>query len=1152
MSPIRHFATLSLLLALTLGAAQAQPPAPAQTDPGKGDDKRPASAEIVSGIGDPTATVRFVESRIKELESASGADAETAKRLIELYRKVLSNLEAVRNQETKSAALSQTLESAPVEIQRLRTEIEDLQAKAEVKPVPPPPTAAIADIEQQLIKEAADEAARTARLADLDKTLQDWPQGLAAARQALQDTRKALDDLEKEAAKPAPEGESAAMKEARLLAQDSRQRALRAELLRLDREILSQGIREDLQRAERDKAQLELKRIQSRGQLLREELGKRRLVEAERAKQETAVATRAAEGRHALVGELAAANAKLSEQLSEASEAQGQLAAELDQIRSQAKKLDEEYRATRQRMEISGLSEAMGQILLSSRQQLPDTEEIVSANREREERLAAASLRQIRFTEDLQQLRDLDTLLKDRLAGLPPDEVTPQLKAQAREQLTLQRDLLGQALSANQGYLRLLGELDLAAQELLLTVTNYRDYLAQHLLWTRSAPPLWDPEAFISLPRGLRWLLSPHHWLEVGQVLLAEASQSPRFWLPLIPLMWLIFRGPAMKRALLALAEPLRRVQTDSFRHTLAGLALTLLLALRWPLLIAALGWRLSASPAATVFSKGLGTAAIAISLGFFSLRFLQLLCLPGGVADRHFRWTGANLGLIRRHMTWAAATLVPLGLITALLFQDPDASFGLGLQRLSLIALTLGLTWFLARLLHPTTGLPQGYLHAHPEGWLNRLRHVWYPGFLAIPLGLVLLAMIGFVYTAGTLLSSLVEQLWLLLALVILQQSILRWLGVTRRRLALQAALEQPLHPQEDKKSGATLPMAERRMELASLDEQTRRLLNAVIFVAALLGLWAIWSDVMPAFTRLRDISLWTYMGMEGGEEKLKSFSLASVAFILATITLGTIAVRNLPALIEILLLDRFAVSPGARYAIKTLTAYALIAIAAMIVSDTLGISWGRVQWLVAALGVGIGFGLQEIVANFISGLIILFERPVRVGDVVTIGDTTGTVTKIRIRATTVRNWDRQELLVPNKQFITGQLLNWTLSDALNRIVIRLGVDYSADVGLAMRLMAEAVAEDPRVLKEPTPTFIFESFGDSALLLQARCFVPDIDDRGPVTSELQQTILRKFREHAVSLPFPQRDVHLKGSDPLEVHIAKPRVNASDAAKDDR
>ena len=207
------------------------------------------------------------------------------------------------------------------------------------------------------------------------------------------------------------------------------------------------------------------------------------------------------------------------------------------------------------------------------------------------------------------------------------------------------------------------------------------------------------------------------------------------------------------------------------------------------------------------------------------------------------------------------------------------------------------------------------------------------------------------------------------------------------------------------------------------------------------------------------------------------------------------------------------------------------------MTVSSALGISWGRVQWLVAALSVGIGFGLQEIVANFISGIIILFERPVRVGDVVTIGQTTGTVTKIRIRATTVRNWDRQELLVPNKEFITNHLLNWTLSDSLNRVVISLGVGYEDDVRLAIRLMEEAVADNERVLKEPPPSFIFERFGDSALLLQARCFVPEVEDRVPVISDLQQVILDKFRAHGISLAFPQRDIHLRASDPLEVRV---------------
>ena len=154
---IRRFVAFPLLLALS--TAGAQPTASSPSDPGKGGDARPTSAETLDAKGDPAATVRFVESRIKELESASGADAEAAKRLIELYRKVLSNLEAVRNQDAKSAALTQTLETAPMEIQRLRKEIENLQVKAEVKPAPPSAAAAITDIEQQLIKEVADEAA---------------------------------------------------------------------------------------------------------------------------------------------------------------------------------------------------------------------------------------------------------------------------------------------------------------------------------------------------------------------------------------------------------------------------------------------------------------------------------------------------------------------------------------------------------------------------------------------------------------------------------------------------------------------------------------------------------------------------------------------------------------------------------------------------------------------------------------------------------------------------------------------------------------------------------------------------------------------------------------------------------------------------------
>ena len=148
----------------------------------------------------------------------------------------------------------------------------------------------------------------------------------------------------------------------------------------------------------------------------------------------------------------------------------------------------------------------------------------------------------------------------------------------------------------------------------------------------------------------------------------------------------------------------------------------------------------------------------------------------------------------------------------------------------------------------------------------------------------------------------------------------------------------------------------------------------------------------------------------------------------------------------------------------------------------SALGLHWSKLQWLIAALGVGIGFGLQGIVADFIGGLIILFERPIRVGDIVTVGDQVGEVSKIRIRATTIRDRDGREVLVPNKDFISGQLVNWSLSDSHMRIMIPVGVAYGSDVEQALKILGEIIADHPDVLKEPKPHVMFENFGDNAL----------------------------------------------------------------------
>ena len=162
---------------------------------------------------------------------------------------------------------------------------------------------------------------------------------------------------------------------------------------------------------------------------------------------------------------------------------------------------------------------------------------------------------------------------------------------------------------------------------------------------------------------------------------------------------------------------------------------------------------------------------------------------------------------------------------------------------------------------------------------------------------------------------------------------------------------------------------------------------------------------------------------------------------------------------------------------------------------------------WIAAALSVGLGFGLQEVVANFVSGLILLFERPIRVGDIVTIGGVDGVVTRIRIRATTISNWDKKEFIVPNKEFITGTLMNWTLSSPMTRLVFPVGVAYGSDIQKVQELLLNIARKQPEVLKEPEPAAVFELFADSCLKFSLRCYLPRPEMRLEVTHRILSLI---------------------------------------------
>jgi potassium efflux system protein len=330
----------------------------------------------------------------------------------------------------------------------------------------------------------------------------------------------------------------------------------------------------------------------------------------------------------------------------------------------------------------------------------------------------------------------------------------------------------------------------------------------------------------------------------------------------------------------------------------------------------------------------------------------------------------------------------------------------------------------------------------------------------------------------------------------------------------------------------------------MGTIDEHTRTLLKAIIFILALVGLWNIWEPVFPALGIFQTVKLWSYTSVVDGVSQVRAITLADVALAVVIITITIIAVRNLPGLLEMILLNRLPLDPGARYAYSTITRYALTAIGIVIALNTIGLRWSNLQWLVAALGVGLGFGLQEIVANFVSGLIVLFERPFAIGDTVTVGDIHGTVTRVQIRATTILDWDRKELIVPNKEFITGRLINWSLSDSIIRIKIPVGIAYGSDTNLAEQLLLKAAQESSLVLKSPAPQAVFLSFGDNSLNFEVRAFIKSIDDWIPMLHAMNRAIDKEFRQAGITIAFPQRDVHLDASSPLEVRVVSEHIGS--------
>ncbi|MFH0945442.1 MAG: mechanosensitive ion channel domain-containing protein, partial [Planctomycetota bacterium] len=423
-----------------------------------------------------------------------------------------------------------------------------------------------------------------------------------------------------------------------------------------------------------------------------------------------------------------------------------------------------------------------------------------------------------------------------------------------------------------------------------------------------------------------------------------------------------------------------------------------------------------------------------------------------------------------------------------------------------TVFTIVTGIAVFL--LLRPSSPFVHLLLARSPRG---RLRRMW-PA-LAFVITVLMLVIVG-LDVAGFRYGSLqlARSFLLTLLVLFLAPPLYAWLldfvrGLTRRR---------------QRSASTAAPGEDDRPEEGSA-ERLVGFVRTLLVVGVVLLLASFWGVDDQAFRTLDEMRL-------NSVDAEQAVSVADVLVLVVLIVATIWFLRVLPGIFEFLVFSRVNVDSGVRYAILTISQYALFTIGMLMALSAVSLDLSRLGWLLAAMGVGLGFGLQEIVANFVCGIILLLERPIRVGDIVTITDVTGTVRRINIRATTLLNFDRQEVIIPNRKLITGDVTNWTGSDTINRLVIQIGVAYGSDVDLVTRTLEGVIRDQKEVLRDPAPSVLFMKHGDSSLDFDVRVFIPDPSVKMSLLDRMNKAINKAFTEQGIEIPFPQRDLHVRSS----------------------
>ena len=410
-------------------------------------------------------------------------------------------------------------------------------------------------------------------------------------------------------------------------------------------------------------------------------------------------------------------------------------------------------------------------------------------------------------------------------------------------------------------------------------------------------------------------------------------------------------------------------------------------------------------------------------------------------------------------------------------------------------------------------------------------------------PLTITVMLGLGYYYTVIQLLNRVAITLYICFLYLIVSNTLRRELYVAEVKMlsAIRSRMQQQHEAQANAANVTATATATPEMQgkqrlesfrLELVNGRAYKLFNACLLTVFIYFMYQQWSDLAGVLTYLDHIYLWESIKIVDGQTISSTLSLGDVLLAIVIVIVSVVLNHNLPLLIERLFMIRKGVeAKSTSYTIKLITSYTITTLGVIFAASALGISWDNLQWLVAALSVGLGFGLQEIFGNFVSGIIILFERQLRVGDIVTLSNLSGTVSRIRIRATTITSFDNKEVVIPNKQFITSAVTNWSLSNTVTKLEFAIGVAYDADTNKAKDILRGIIRRCRDLNRDKKPLVFIKSLDASAVTIMCEVFVNEIGKRKAVYDYLSTEALRLFRDHNIEIPFDQLDVTIRNLD---------------------